>query len=74
MSFLSFPKLTYGADPNRRSITYYVIIGDLKNLVPFGHKELWRPLAANGGCCDLNNVVASGHNQLWRPLVAKFHL
>ena len=53
---------------------YYVIICDLKNLVPFGHKELWRPLAANRGSCDFKDVVAFGHNQLWRPPVAKFRL
>ena len=28
--------------------TYYVIIGDTKNLVPFGHKELWQPLPRIG--------------------------
>ena len=56
------------------TFTYYVIICDLWNLVPFGHKELWRPLAANRGSCDFKDVVASGHNQLWRPPVAKFRL
>ncbi len=54
---------------HKGTFTYYVIICDLKNLVPFGHKKLWRPLAANKGSCDLNNVVAYGHNQLWRPPV-----
>ena len=44
--------------------TYYLIICDLKNLVPSGHKELWRPLAANKGSCNLKNIVAYGHNQL----------
>ena len=28
---------------------YYVIICDLKNIVPFGHKELWQPLVAIRG-------------------------
>ena len=56
---------------NKGTFTYYVIICDLKNLVPFGHKELWRPLAANRGSCDLKDVVAHGHNQLWRPPVEK---
>ena len=42
--------------------------------MPFGHKELWRPLAANRGSCDFKDVVAYGHNQLWRPLVAKLRL
>ena len=54
------------------TFTYYVIIFDLKNLVPFGHKELWRPLAANRDSCDFIDVVAYGHNQLWRLTVAKF--
>ena len=54
--------------------TYYVITGDLKNLVPYGHKELWRPEAANRSSCDLKDVVASSHNQLWPPLAAKFRL
>ena len=56
------------------TLTYYVIICDLNNLVPFGHKELWWPLAANRGSCDLKYVVAYGHNQLWQPLIAKFRL
>ena len=56
------------------TFTYYVIICDLKNLVSFGHKELWRPLAANRGFCDFKDVVAYGHNQLWRPPVAKLRL
>ena len=47
-----------------RAVIYYVIICDYKNLVPFWHKELWRPLAANTGFCDLLDVVAYGHNQL----------
>ena len=56
------------------TFTYFVIICAFKNIVPFGHKELWRPLAANGGSCDLKDVVTFGHNQLWRPPTAKFHL
>ena len=54
--------------------TYYVIIWDLKNLVPFGHKELWRPLTANRGYCAFKDVVTSGHNELWRHMAAKFPL
>ena len=47
---------------------------DIKNLVAFGHKQSWRPPAANRGSCDFNDVVAFGHNQLWRPPAAKFRL
>ena len=54
--------------------TYYVIIYDLKNLVAFGHKQSWRPLAANKGSSDSSDAVAIGHNQLWRPLAAKLCL
>ena len=39
-----------------------------------GHKNIWRPPAANMGFCDLKDVVAFGNNQLWRPPVAKFLL
>ena len=53
---------------------YYVTFCDFKNLVAFGHKQSWRPPAANRGSCDFNDVVASGHNQLWRPPAAKFCL
>ena len=37
---------------------------DFKNLVAFGHKQSWRPQAANRGFCEFNDVVAFGHNQL----------
>ena len=59
---------------NKGKFTYYVIICDLKNLVPFGHKELYRPLAAKRGYCDSKDVVTSGHNQLWQPPAARFRL
>ena len=49
-------------------------IYDIKNLVAFGHKQSWRPLAANRGSFDFNDDVAYGHNQLWRPTAAKFLL
>ena len=32
--------LTGTRDMNKGTFTYYVIMCDLKNLVPFGHKEL----------------------------------
>ena len=46
--------------------TYYI-----ESLVAYGHKNIWRPPAANMGFCDFKNVVAFGNNQLWRPLAAK---
>ena len=45
---------------------------DLESLVASGHKEIWRPPAANMCFCDFKDVVAFGNNQLWRPLAAKF--
>ena len=53
---------------------YYVVISDINNLMPFGHKELWRPLATNSGSCDFKDAVAYARNQLWRPPIAKFRL
>ena len=47
-----------------RTLTYYVFICNLKNLVPFGLKELWRPLAVKRGYCDFK------HKELLRPLAA----
>ena len=41
---------------------------DLERIVASGHKQLWRPPAANMGFCDFKDVVAFGNNQLWRPL------
>ena len=44
---------------------------DLASLVASGHKEIWRPPAANMGFCDFKDVVAFGNNQVWRPLATK---
>ena len=44
---------------------------DLESLVVYGHKQIWRPPAANMGFCEFKDVIAFGNNQLWRPLAAK---
>ena len=52
------------ARDHKGTFTYYVIIYNLNNFVPFRHKDLWRPLGANRGSRDLKDVVAYGQNQL----------
>ena len=47
--------------PGKGTFTYYVLICDFKNLVPFGYKELWQTTAVNRGSCDLkDDCGASG--------------
>ena len=69
-SMLGWVQLAYLIQIPLGTFTYYVVNCDLNNLVPSGHKELWRPVAANRGFCDLKIVVAYSHDQLWRPPVA----
>ena len=44
---------------------------DFKNVVDSGHKQLWRPPAANMILCDLKNVVAPGQKQPMAAFVRK---
>ena len=59
------------------SFTYYVIICELENLVPFGHKELWRPpvtIMGSSDFKDVDNSVIFATFKYLRGLSALYHI
>ena len=56
------------------TLTHYVIICALENILPFRHRELWRPLAANVGSCDFNDVASYIYSEPWWPLAEEIRI